>query len=346
MRAAYLVAPYRFERREVPAPTPGKAEVLVRVTAAGVCGSDLHFYSAGRIGEVVLDQPFVMGHEFCGVVEDAGEFSASFPKGTRVAAEPSIACGTCFYCREDRPNLCLNLTFIGFPPKGGGYAEFITLPGENLRCLPDSIPDPQGPLVETLAVAIHTVELMGDVRGKSVAILGAGPVGLLTFLFLRYCGATVAYMTEPIESRREFAQFLGMPTVLQPDDFQSIAEQERELDGVGPEFVVEAAGEPASYSQAMQFVRRGGTVIYCGIYPYGAMSVDFTPARRKELRMVFVRRSLPRNYSEAIRLVASGEIDLAPFCRAVYPFDRVATAFEDAWKRVPGLVKAILHPVG
>nr|HPO10069.1 alcohol dehydrogenase catalytic domain-containing protein [bacterium] len=100
MRAAYLITPYQFELRDIPIPKPGKGEVLVRVTAAGVCGSDLHFYSAGRIGEVVLDQPFVMGHEFSGVVEDAGEFSAEFPKGARVAAEPSIPCGTCFYCRE------------------------------------------------------------------------------------------------------------------------------------------------------------------------------------------------------------------------------------------------------
>jgi len=319
---------------------------LVRVTAAGVCGSDLHFYSAGRIGEVVLDQPFVMGHEFSGVVEDAGEFSAEFPKGARVAAEPSIPCGTCFYCRENRPNLCLNLTFVGFPPKGGGYAEYIALPKENLHRLPDCIPDSQGPLVETLAVAIHTAELMGDTRGKSVAILGAGPVGLLTFLHLRHCGASVVYMTEPVESRREFARSLGVPMVLQPDDLQAIAEQERFLDGVGPEYVVEAAGEPASYAQAMQIVRRGGTVVYCGIYPHGAMSIDFTPARRKELRMIFVRRSLPRNYSEAICLAASGEVNLAPFCRTIYPLDQIANAFQDACERVSGLVKAILHPVG
>ena len=235
MRAAFLVAPKTIEFRDIPTPKRAENEALIRVLAAGVCGSDLHFYSAGRIGDVELTEPFVMGHEFSGVVEDPGPFADELPKGTRVAVDPSIACGTCYYCQRNRPNLCLNLVFVGFPPKSGGYAEFISLPRETLYPIPDSISDAEAPLVETLAVAVHTVELMGDVFGKSVAILGCGPVGLLTFQELRRCGARVAFMTDPVPSRREAALSIGVETALDPNDNDELKEQCETLDGVGPD---------------------------------------------------------------------------------------------------------------
>ncbi|MFH1742975.1 MAG: alcohol dehydrogenase catalytic domain-containing protein [bacterium] len=342
MRAAFLTGPRTIECKDIPAPNKGENEVLVRVRAAGVCGSDLHFYSAGRIGEFVLKGPFVMGHEFSGVVEDPGTFADRLPKGTRVAIEPSIVCDSCLFCCQGRPNLCLNLSFVGFPPKGGGFAEYVSIPPQNLYPLPDSIRDEEAPLVETFAIALHTVELMGEVSGKTVAILGAGPVGLLTLLELRRCGASVSFVTEPVSFRRETARSFGAEAVLDPHDSQTLSKCQQDLDGLGPDFVVEAAGEPESFQQALDIVRPGGTVVYCGIYPLGSMPIDFNSARRKELRVLFVRRSVPRNYSEAVRLVAGGEIDLSKLAGGAYPLDRISEAFRDAEARIPGLIKAIL----
>ena len=342
MRAAFFVAPKTMEIRNIPFPARRNGEVLVRVRAGGVCGSDLHFYSEGRIEECVLNEPTVMGHEFSGVVEDPGQFGDDLPAGTRVAVEPSITCDSCHYCKSDRSNLCLNLEFVGFPPKSGGFTELISLPRQCLYPLPDSIRDEEGPLIETLAIALHTVELAGDVSGKSVAVLGAGPIGLLVIKELRRCGARVAFVTEPVPGRREVALSFGAEAALDPNDRQSLAECRKSLDNLGPEVVVEAVGSPESYQQASETVRRGGTVVYCGIYPHGSMPIDFSSARRKELHIVFVRRSLRRNCHEAIRLVENGEIDLSPLAGGIYPLDQVAKAFEDACQRVPGLLKAIL----
>jgi len=344
MQAALLTAPKTFELRDIPKPDRQEGEILVRVTAAGVCGSDLHFYSEGRIGEMVLTEPFVMGHECAGIVDEAGEFSSELPKGTRVAIDPSVSCGSCVLCRAGRANLCLNLRFLGFPPESGAYAEFISVPRSSLHLLPDSVKDREAPLLETLAVALHTVELAGDVSGRSVAVLGAGPVGLLILLELRRQGARVALVTEPVAYRRELAGSLGAKLALDPGDTDTIEDCRRRLDGLGPEVVIEAAGEPGSFRQAMEIVRRGGSIVYCGIYAPGTMPIDFTPARRKELRMVFVRRSMPHNCVDALRLVSEGAFDLSPFAGKIYPLNKVTQAFRDAEMRVPGLIKAIIMP--
>ena len=344
MRAAFLVAPGTFECRDSPFPVRREGEVLVRVLAAGVCGSDLHFYRTGRIGEVELTEPFVMGHECSGVVEDSGEFGNEPARGARVAIEPSIVCGSCLLCRGGRPNLCLRLRFLGFPPLSGAYAEFLSLPRHNLYIIPDSVRDEEAPLIETLAVALHTVELAGNVSGRTVAVLGSGPIGLLTLWELRRHGARVAIVTEPAPSRREVAQSLGAEVVLDPGDSEGLTKQRRALDGVGPELVIEAAGQPESFQQALEIVRPGGTVVYCGIYPLGCMPIDFTPARRKELKILFVRRSMPHNYSHAIHLITEGRIDLSQITVRTYELDRIDEAFRDAEERAPGLVKAILLP--
>lgn len=199
-------------------------------------------------------------------------------------------------------------------------------------------------MLETLAVALHTVELAGGVYGKSAAILGAGPVGLLTLLELRRCGARVALMTDPIPYRRELAESLNAEETADPGDTETIKRCREKLDGLGPEIVIEAAGEPESFQQAMQIVRRGGLIVYCGIYALGSMPIDFTDARRKELRMVFVRRSMPHNCEKALELVEGGVFDLSLFAERVYSLDDIAEAFRDAEARIPGLVKAIVVP--
>lgn len=342
MQAAYLTAPRTFSINKAESPCLAKGEARVRVRYAGVCGSDLHFYKDGRIGDAVLDEPFIMGHEFGGMIEDTNGIQSCPPKGTRVAVEPATPCGTCPFCRNNRPNICPNVRFTGFPPYQGAFAELISVPLENLYPLPDTIPDKTAPLLETLAVALHGLELVPDVKGKQCAVLGAGPVGLLTLMELKRRGAGAVFVIEPIAERRELAKQMGARYVFDPADTGSIKECSTRETGYGPELVFEAVGEPESFQMAFDLPRPGGMTCLFGIYPGDSFPIDFNQARRKELAVIFVRRSLPKNYPEAIRLVSEGELDVSPLLTHTFPLSQISDAFETALARRDGVVKVTI----
>lgn len=344
MKAALLTAPRAFEIRSLPEPHPQPGEVLVRVRRAGVCGSDLHFYESGRIGEAILKEPFLMGHEFSGEIADSAGVAGAPPIGTRVAVDPAVHCGVCPFCHAGRPNICPDVRFTGFPPYPGAFAEYIAAPLHNIYPMPDTIPDDAGPLLETLAVALHALDILGDIRGQTCAVLGAGPVGLLMTLTLQLHGTKVIAITEPVKERREAAQRLSGVMALHSDDKEGIREQIQKITGYGPDLVFETAGQPESYQAALELTRPGGRVCIIGIYPQGAMPVDFTAARRKELTVHLLRRSLPHNYPEAIRLASEGKIDLAPLATHCYPLDRIGEAFQTAEHKTGGVLKALLQP--
>ena len=339
MQAAFLSAPLTFSVGEASPPTPGDGELLVRVRRAGICGSDLHFYRDGRIGDAVLNEPFIMGHEFGGVIEEMNGVDSAPAAGTRVAVEPATPCGKCPFCREGRSNVCPDVRFTGFPPYQGAFAELIAVPAENIYPIPDNIPDETVPLLETLAVALHGVELLPDVKGKSCAVLGAGSVGLLTLLELKRREADIGLGTEPVAERREMAKRLGAAHVFDPSDRQAIHDHLIHSTGYGPELVFEAAGEPESFQMAYDIPRPGGISCLFGIYPGDSFPIDFNHARRKELTTIFVRRSLPKNYPEAIRLVSEGALDISPLLTHTFPLARIGDAFEMALHRGDGCVK-------
>lgn len=316
----------------------------MRVKRAGVCGSDIHFYDSGRIGEVVLREPFLMGHEFSGVIDDACGVPGAPPAGTRVAVDPSVHCGVCPFCKAGRPNICPDVKFTGFPPYSGAFAEYITAPAQNVYPMPNHISDDCGPLLETLAVAVHTAELVGSVRGKTCAILGAGPVGLLMMRVLQRHGADIVLIVEPVAERREMAQRLGCEFAFHPEDIESIHKQIKKSTVFGPNMVFETAGEPESYQMSFELTRPGGMVCIIGIFPLGAMPLDFTSARRKELTAQLVRRSLPHNYPEAIRLAAEGAIDLQPLATHNFPLEKIDDAFQTAHQKTNGVIKALVSP--
>lgn len=344
MQAALLISPKQFEIEWLPRPVPKSGEVLVRVLRAGVCGSDIHFYDSGRIGEVILREPFLMGHEFSGVIEDACGVPGAPPVGTRVAVDPSVHCGVCPFCQAGRPNICPDVKFTGFPPYPGAFAEYVAAPAHNVYPMPDSVSDDCGPLLETLAVAVHTMELIGDLRGKTCAILGAGPVGLLTMLMAKQNGAQVILITEPVAERRQMAQRLGCEFAFDSSNIDNIHRRIKESTGYGPDIIFETAGEPESYQASLELIRPGGIVCIIGIFPLGAMPLDFTSARRKEIVIRLVRRSLPQNYPEAIRLASDGIIDLQPLATHNFPLAKIGDAFQTAHKKTNGVVKALVSP--
>ncbi len=345
MQAALLTASKQFSLWNISPPKPASGEVLVRVNRAGICGSDMHFYLTGRIGDAQLQEPFLMGHEFSGVIEDENGIPSSPPKGTRVAVEPAVHCGECPFCKSGRPNICPHVRFTGFPPYPGAFAEYISIPVENVYPLPDTISDDMGPVLETLAVAIHAIELMPDPRGKNCAVIGSGSVGMLVALLLVKHGARIVMVVEPVAERRGKALEVGCLAACHPSEDDTIKAILQSHTDYGVELVYEAAGEPEAFQQAFEIARPGGSVCFIGIYPYGSFMIDFTHARRKELQSIFVRRSLPRNYPEAIRLVSEEGLEIQKVMTHSFPLQEIGTAFELACSRREGAIKTLLRIV-
>ena len=205
MKAAILTAPRTFNSASVELPPPGKNEVLVRVLCAGVCGSDLHFYESGRIGDAVLAEPFVMGHEFMGVIAENYALSHAPAVGTRVAVDPAFSCGECEFCRSGGENICPFVRFCGFPPYSGAYCRFIHVPVQNVFPIPDSITDEEGPVLETLAVALHGLELIPPVK-ENLCGFRRGFDWAAGHSCIAALWGNIILVTEPVPERRELAR--------------------------------------------------------------------------------------------------------------------------------------------
>ena len=246
MRAARLHGVGDLRLADEPEPAAGPGEELVRVTAVGICGSDLHWWDEAGIGDAVITRPLVLGHEAAGVIE------AGPRRGTRVAIDPAITCGRCRPCLDGYRNLCLNIRFAGHGDQDGAMREFLAWPSDLLHPLPDSVTDTDGALLEPLGVAIHALDL-GHVRlGARVAVAGCGPIGLLLIAVLRAAGASHIAAFEPLPHRREAALRYGADVCLRPDILPGDL---RELVGEGAEVVFEMAGTSGAVTLSMAAVR-------------------------------------------------------------------------------------------
>ncbi|MFB9991050.1 alcohol dehydrogenase catalytic domain-containing protein [Deinococcus oregonensis] len=335
--AAVLTAPGTFAsvQRELAAPAPG--EVTVRVRAVGVCGSDIHMYQDGRIGNTEILSPLVLGHEFMGEIVAAPEGYTDgegqpLKAGMRVAVEPHVACGHCRACLEGHPNLCPDHTFMGVFPRDGALQTFLNVPAHNTFALPDQITDVGGAMLEPLGVALHALRL-GHVRvGDRAAVVGAGPIGLLLVALLRLNGVTALHVTEPLTWRRELAAQLGATST----DSGFSAPHDSLYD-----VVFEAAWADASVQDAALLARPGARVVLVGIPGGDQMTVQHSLARRKGLSLIFARR-MAHTYPAAIALVAGGLLDVDQLVSDVYPLAEVARAFERHAQYEPGVMKVMV----
>jgi threonine 3-dehydrogenase len=251
------------ELQRVEVPKIGPHDVLVRVKAASVCGTDLHIYQWDRWAQRRLRPPLVFGHEFCGVVEDAGSEVASAKKGDFVSAEMHLACGRCFQCQTGQRHICQNVRIIGID-MDGCFAEYLKVPESNVWKIDPAIPVEYAAILDPLGNAVHTV-LAGEVAGLSVAITGCGPVGLLAIAVARACGAGPIFASEPHPYRRKLAERMGATVVLdglQGDPASEVLAQTR---GVGADVVLEMSGNATAVRQAFQMLRRGGRISLLGI---------------------------------------------------------------------------------
>jgi L-iditol 2-dehydrogenase len=328
----HQVGELRLDNEPVPEPGPGTS--LVRVSAVGICGSDLHWWGEAGIGDAVLDHPLVLGHEAAGIIEDGPR------RGERVAIDPAVPCGVCRCCLDGHRNLCTAIVFAGHGGQDGMMREFAVWPSSRLHRLPDHLSDAEGALLEPLGVAIHALDL-GHLRiGGTAAVVGCGPIGLLLVQLLRAAGAAVVLAVDPLAHRRDAASRYGAEAVLDPAAPDAGAAL-RELAPGGVDTAFEIAGTDEAVQFAMAAARPGGRVVLAGIPGDDWTRFRASVARRKGLTIAMVRR-MNEVYPRAISLAGRGQVDLRPLVTHRFPLADAAEAFRMAAQR-HGL-KVIIEP--
>lgn len=312
---------------------PGPDEQLVRVTAVGLCGSDLHWFEDGGIGEDRVRDPFVLGHEMGGVI------ASGTNEGERVVIEPANPCGHCDVCRADHSNLCQQVQFCGHYPTPGGLSTFLAWPRHLLIPIPDTIEGDEVALLEPLGIALHAIDLGQFREGMSAGVYGCGPIGLFLIRALRAAGAGRIQASDPLPHRLEAALASGADDVR----LTRVDSQPECVQNWGPvDVAFEAAGEDAAVETALHTVRTGGRVVIVGIPPTDRTSFGASLGREKGLTIVLSRRMKQHHMLAAVDLVDRGAIDLAGIITSRYPIDEGREAFAELVSR-SGL-KIVIKP--
>ena len=317
-----------------PAPVPGPEEALVRVTAVGICGSDLHWYDESGIGDAVLTRPLVLGHEAAGVIVDGAR------AGQRVALDPQLPCGACESCAAGRGHLCPQVRFLGHSTTDGAMRELLAWPLANLVPLPDAIDDAAGAMLEPLGVGIHALRLARVRPGDSVGVFGCGPIGLLIIALARAAGATTVVATDRLPHRVDAARRLGAVAALVEGGTERAALLEA-TGGRGVDAAIEVAGDDDAIEAALALARPAGTVVVAGIPAGDHSTIAASIARRKGLDLRFSRR-MNRAYPRAIALVEAGVVEVSSLVTQRFPLADFEAAFRSAVRR-DGL-KIIVNP--
>jgi L-iditol 2-dehydrogenase len=291
VRVAELTGVRQFRLVEAEIPAPGPGEVQVQVEAVGICGSDLHAYAEGAVGDIPCSYPMVLGHEPAGVVVDVGAGVSGLRAGDRAALEPAHFCYHCALCRKGRHNLCLQLRFLSAGGDPGFFRDRVNLPAHNLVPLPPGISVAEGTLIEPLAVVLHSLDLARPAIGETAVVVGAGPIGLLTVAALRAAGVRRVWAVEPVAHRRELARFMGADAALDPRTADAVAGIVADAPG-GVDIVVDCAAKDDTANQSLELACPGGRVIYTGITSELRVPLDVHLWRRKELTVHQVRRSI------------------------------------------------------
>lgn len=344
MKAAFLTDIRRIEVRDVPKPSiQTDTEVLLRVAGVGICGSDLQYYSTGRIGSDVVPFPFTIGHECVAEVQETGRDVQKIKPGDRVVVDPAVSCGTCDQCLDGRPNTCRNLRFLGCPQQlEGSLAEFIVLPESNCYLLEESIQTKMGILVEPLSIGIYSIRMLGDFSASDVAILGAGPIGLSVGLAAADIGIPKIHMTDKIDARLEAARKAGAAWTGNPDRSDIVANI-LEIEPAGLDAVFECCGDQEALDQAVELLKPGGRLLIVGIPEGDLVSFDVHKLRRKEITMHNVRRQngcIPAAIDLLSRKTANFEFMVTHSFR----LEDTQEAFDLVKNYRDGVIKAIIHP--
>jgi L-iditol 2-dehydrogenase len=327
VKAVRLYAPRSLRIDELAEPELGEDQVVVRVATVGICGSDVHYYCDGFIGETVARDPLVLGHEFAGTIQAVGDRVRGLSPGQLVAVDPAIPCGTCESCLQGSPNICPSVRFAGTPPIDGGLRQLLAWPAAQIVPVPSTMTPTVAALLEPLGVALHAVNLAHIRLADRVAVLGVGPIGLLIVCLARLSGAVQVFATDKHRVRLDLARRLGATHVI---DVQADEPVRRILDftkGRGVDVAFEAAGVPETPMQGVDVLRPGGSLVVVGIFPEDRIPLTSSAPRRKGITIKLVRR-MKHVYPRAIALVEHGQVDLESLVSHRYPLDAAPAAFE------------------
>ena len=317
MKALRLHGVGDLRLHEEPDACAGEGELLIDVTAVGLCGSDRHWLVEGGIGDAALEQPLVLGHEFVGVVASGRR------SGERVALDPAVPCGRCAVCAAGLSHLCPEMRFAGHGRTDGALRTRLAWPERLAHPLPDGIPDAEAALLEPLGVALHALDL-GHVRdGTTAGVFGCGPIGLLLVQALSACAAETVVATDPLSHRRAAAEASGSARAVDPDAIAGVSLP----GGLGVDVAFEAAGTDEALADAVAAVRPGGRIVLVGIPDGDRTSFAASAVRRKGLTLLLCRRMEAEDLPRAVELAAAGRVDLGGLVGERHPLSAWEQAF-------------------
>lgn len=343
MKVACFTALRTLEWTDQPAPVIQQPDqVLLRIDRVGVCGSDVHYYVDGRIGDQVLHYPATIGHECAGTVAAVGRGVTAIHPGDRVAVDPALVCGCCDQCRAGRPNTCRKLSFMGGPgEEPGALAEYRLLPAENCFAIPPSMTLDQATLAEPLSIGLYATFLADLRAGMCAAILGAGPIGLSVLLCAKAVTPGRVWVTDLIDRRLEAARGCGADWTCNPRSSDVVAEV-LGREPCGLDVVFECSGDPRMIDQAMALLKPGGTLVIVGIPAQQRIDFNVHVMRRKELTFKNVRRQRGC-VGPVLDLIAQGRLDPGEMLTHRFPLAEAAKAFELVAAYGDGVIKALVE---
>ncbi len=343
MKSMVLTGLNRIEIADKPIPELLKSdEVLVRMKSAGVCGSDIHYYRSGNIGSQVVQFPFTLGHEGSGIIEKTGNAVKTLKPGDRVAIDPAMPCYNCDQCKTGRYHTCRNLKFLGSPGQSEGcLSEFIVIPSSSCFPIPENMTLDQAALSEPLAIALYAVRSAGPLAGKSIAILGAGPIGISVMLSAIAHGVGKVYMTDKIDERLALASEMGAQWTgnAEKSDIvrEILMEEPQQID-----LVFECCGQQEAADQAVELLKPGGRLMIIGIPSFRRWSFDVDNLRRKEISIQNVRRQ-NGVVGETIKMISDGRLNADRMQTHNFSLDDAGKAFELVAGYREGVMKAMIH---
>jgi L-iditol 2-dehydrogenase len=338
--AAFLTDLKKFEIRKTDMPVIRPGTVMVKIDYVGICGSDVHFFEHGRIGEYAVKFPYILGHECSGTVVEVADDVRSLKVGDRVALEPGIPCGKCAQCLSGKYNLCPDVVFFATPPYNGSNQNYVVHPAEWAFKLPDNVSTLEGALIEPLAVGLHAVRQGGVSLGDTVLIFGAGCIGLVTLLSARAAGATKVIVVDVLKMRLEKAKELGAVTInaTEQDVISTVASIS---EGRGVDVAIDAAGTQQTLTTAPFLMRRGGTMVMVGqaVDTVDKFPINAILVRELNIKSVFRYRNI---YPIAINAIAGGFINIKTIVSHTYPFEKIQEAFDYVIENKQSIVKGVI----
>ncbi|MGI2296446.1 NAD(P)-dependent alcohol dehydrogenase [Paenibacillus sp. GXUN7292] len=343
MKAAVMHKPYDIQIEELPIPQIESNEVLVKVMAVGICGSDLHYYEHGKIGRYVVEKPIILGHECSGIVVAMGEKVTRFELNDRVAVEPGVTCGTCNMCKAGRYNLCPDVVFLATPPVDGAFVQYIKIREDFLFAIPDELSFEAASLVEPFSVGIHAAKRASLQPGSTVVIMGMGPVGLMAVAAAKAFGASTIIVSDLEPLRLEAALKLGATHAINIKEQNPVEAIAQITKGIGVDAAFETAGNPKALQSALASLRRGGKLVIVGLPPQDEIPLNIPFIADNEVDIFGVFR-YANTYPQGIAFLSSGIADADALITDRYTLNQTKEAMERARTNKSGSLKVIVYP--